>query len=797
MATKDVYKQKTLDSALNTISEKMESIFNDTDINKNRSRRRWVWELIQNASDCFENKPVDICINSTDSKVTFMHNGKCFNKENLIDLFTQISAKRINEEKTGKFGTGFISTHLLSTKVRISGSYLSADNRLRKLNLLLDRSSKDYNELRNSISTALDSIDNLDNNEEIGNSNTYSTIFEYTYDDSESRISKDEFQRACKEAYTDWEVTIPFVLAFSDKLGTIIFNNVTVKKELLKEDSGYKKFQINYIDKQNTLIESKIVLITYKGSTSIACLLTSDDNSNLCFGCMSEYPKLFCSFPLIGTENFPFPIIINDSSFYVTKERDNVLVNQECNIRILNTALNLYENLLSVAARKHIERGFNICQIIDHDLIDNELLNYKNKVQNLYYQAPIIKAVTPDGDEPFCSMDDVLIPYYEQNPSGFWDLVHKTVNKPIPNEAELVNWKKVCPKNGEKSVFTLSKLLNCIKSWKIDSNTPSILNKLYSLCWNPVKQKFPDDMIFLNQNNEFKKVDMFTHLYLDDTDEELKEILCNLGGNVKEELIDKNLECYQVFESRNNNFIAEKISSKIREELARENSSPNVKRNNEMQQIFTKLIIWFMKYPEEAKQLFPDIYEKQHLLCKPEDTIKKLEIANKVETAMENNNLSMDQLGSIISNIGDLFQLLNEDKYLPEEAKQLLKHITSHSQYSAQRVQEMIKRSICNVYDELKKNPKYSVSETLEKWREERASKTVFFAKKENKDIRIVIRPRDYNKVIFYEDAEFDAVDDYEYELWTDDGNTVKQITLKDLLKTTGITCFPLKNLYK
>lgn len=796
MPDNDVYKQKTLDSALNTISEKMEAIFNDTDINKNKNRRRWVWELLQNASDCYEDKPVDVCINSTETSVTFMHSGKCFSKENLIDLFTQISAKRTNEEKTGKFGTGFISTHLLATKVRIKGAYESYDNKLRKLNILLDRSSQDYNELRDSISTALDNIDNLENSEEIGN-DLHNTIFEYNYDDSEIRISKEEFQRACNEAYDDWESTIPFVLAFSDKLGTVKFNNTTVKKRIVNSGSNYKMIAIDLYKGNDTCFNTITIIVKFQGSTSIACLLGKHSDSKYYFNDISKHPKLFCSFPLIGTENFPFPIIINDSSFYVTKERDNILINQECNIRILNTALSLYENLLNVAAKNYIEKGFNICQIINEDLTDNELLNYKNKVQSLYCQAQIIKAVTPSGNESFCSMDDVLIPYYEHNPSGFWDLVHKTVSSPIPIETELDSWKKVCPKKVEKSLFTISNYLCYINNLKIDDNTPLILNELYKLCWNPEKKNFSHKMIFLNQKNEFKEQDIFTHLYYDDTDVELKDILCNIGSNVEEELINKNLDRYPVLESRNNNYIAEKISSKIREELTKESSNPNYSRNNEIQQIFNKLIIWFMKHPEESKQLFPYIYEKQHLLCKPEDTIKKLEIANQVETAMENNNLSMDQLDSIISSIGELAQLLNEDKELPEEAKKLLKHITSHSTYSAQRVQEMIERSIGNVYDELKKNPKYSVSETLEKWKDERASKTVFFAKKANKDIRIVIRPRDYNKVIFFEDAEFDAVDDYEYELWTDDGNSVKQITLKDLLKTTGITCFPLKNLYK
>ena len=77
-------------------------------------------------------------------------------------------------------------------------------------------------------------------------------------------------------------------------------------------------------------------------------------------------------------------------------------------------------------------------------------------------------------------------------------------------------------------------MLNCIKNWEINNDTPLILNELYKLCWNQEKNDFSQKMIFLNQKNEFKEHDIFTHLYYDDTDEELKEILCNLGGNVEE-----------------------------------------------------------------------------------------------------------------------------------------------------------------------------------------------------------------------------------------------------------------------
>ena len=62
-------------------------------------------------------KTIDISIDTDDNSVVFAHNGSCFTYENLIDLITQISTKIKDEEKVGKFGTGFISTHLISEVV--------------------------------------------------------------------------------------------------------------------------------------------------------------------------------------------------------------------------------------------------------------------------------------------------------------------------------------------------------------------------------------------------------------------------------------------------------------------------------------------------------------------------------------------------------------------------------------------------------------------------------------------------------------------------------------------------------
>ena len=93
-----------------------------------QSSKRWVWELMQNAKD-IPNKygKVSIKIDLTANKLIFSHNGNPFSLENVIGLVQQTSSKNsTNNDKnvTGKFGTGFISTHILSKKITVKGYVL-------------------------------------------------------------------------------------------------------------------------------------------------------------------------------------------------------------------------------------------------------------------------------------------------------------------------------------------------------------------------------------------------------------------------------------------------------------------------------------------------------------------------------------------------------------------------------------------------------------------------------------------------------------------------------------------------
>ena len=88
---------------------------------KEINRRRWLWELVQNAKD-LPNRfgRLSIKLVRQQDQLTFAHNGDPFRVRDVTALINQVSSKpsdSIDAQITGKYGTGFISTHLLSTTI--------------------------------------------------------------------------------------------------------------------------------------------------------------------------------------------------------------------------------------------------------------------------------------------------------------------------------------------------------------------------------------------------------------------------------------------------------------------------------------------------------------------------------------------------------------------------------------------------------------------------------------------------------------------------------------------------------
>ncbi|SDD89098.1 hypothetical protein SAMN04488104_11081, partial [Algoriphagus faecimaris] len=84
--------------------------------------KRWFWELLQNAKDSVEdNQSIQVKIEISENEISFSHTGNPFDLDDILSLIIQGSSKNNKEGKTGRFGTGFMTTYLLSKEVYITG----------------------------------------------------------------------------------------------------------------------------------------------------------------------------------------------------------------------------------------------------------------------------------------------------------------------------------------------------------------------------------------------------------------------------------------------------------------------------------------------------------------------------------------------------------------------------------------------------------------------------------------------------------------------------------------------------
>ena len=249
------YSEKTKTSIsknnLKLTADKVIQILDQVRDEGKKSRRRWIWELMQNAKDVKNTfGQVSIEIELSDDKLIFRHNGDPFRIDNLTGLIQQVSSKPSDgkdEESTGKFGTGFISTHLLSDVIIVKGVVQEPNENPKRIEIELNRSGETSEELMPAIEKALQLVDLIDDNTK------YPPLFDYATKRTEAdfdnefiySLLNEEAKQAAKVGVEDLKTTLPLTLAFIDKL-----KQVRVINHLGGEDITYKcekKSDVNQI----------------------------------------------------------------------------------------------------------------------------------------------------------------------------------------------------------------------------------------------------------------------------------------------------------------------------------------------------------------------------------------------------------------------------------------------------------------------------------------------------------------------------------------------------------------------
>lgn len=773
----------------------------EKDGKKEEYKKRWLWELTQNAKDCAKgNEGISINIVIQGRTIDFSHDGYPFDYNSVMDLVLQNSSKRKADNKTGKFGTGFISTHLISKKVSITGNYIDNYNNVRSgLNIVVDRNFSNKEELEDKLRNTIEKIDNFFSNQNstIICSPPYETAFNYEFSNTDVNLINDSI----KEFYE----MAPFVLAFNKVIKRIVltFNN---RKHVIKATNRAKlddRIEEVTIEKDTSKI---LIRIASDDDVYVSTRLEYRDGVLHCSD-IREYPKLFCDFPMIGTENFSFPLIVNSKLFDMQQERNGIYPESDLNKRILEKAVELYGILLDNLSESNVFSLFNCCYI---ERNGNFFQDFYEKARDVFKRKLLIKTV---GNHKLSLVDNnncfVPIPSVREKEFGLWDVVSKVFNT-IPIRDENLYWLKVCPENKwsfkEWAYYFQhdSIELNFLKDnpHLIQEDTIELLNNFYE-CWihQEGKQDFIQFAPILLQNGQFTKLNKdpkgnyaaeARDLFFDNgIDEGIKDVynafFTDKGEpDVRSKLVDSRIKNFdsvfdRVYSTKN---LADKISEEVRKLLSEEQVK-NEKRQEKVQKKYNMLTDWFNGHRDLAKELFSDLYEKSYNLTNHEEMTRRLHNGNLYEEITKDIDKTPEEIRQILqsANTGNL----NLNQYT---------HNTVHSIYSAEKYQSLRRRSIKNVFHKLKEKENiYIIPDDLSEW--EKSTDNVFQAKKiindREIDIRIVVRPADDNKIIFYEQVELEAMDELSYELWIDDGDgMVKSISLAELIVMTGINMIPL-----
>ena len=290
--------------------------------NRERVRTRWVWELLQNARDASVDSGAKLvtCIERRDDELVFKHNGEKFSLEEIAHLIYHGSTKIESKETLGQYGSGFLTTHLLSPEINVSGRIKDG----RYFDFQMRREISLVSELRASMQNAEKKFE--DSLSYKPTDDDFTTKFRYPLIDNVLEVV--DAGIASLKRYA------PFVLVFNRNFSTIDikisdkFTSFTVTKCISLEKTNLEQISISKTENEDQKIQEYI--LAHGDRASIAIPIESIEDDRECLS-IQDTPRLFLGFPLIGTENFSFPVIINSLKFTPTENRDGVYLGQSDN----------------------------------------------------------------------------------------------------------------------------------------------------------------------------------------------------------------------------------------------------------------------------------------------------------------------------------------------------------------------------------------------------------------------------------------------------------------------------------
>lgn len=525
--------------------------------------KRWPWELLQNAVDVAEPGGVDCTFILTEGELAFTHNGASFKMKEVAHLIYHGTTKTDEPDKI-RFGTGFITTHLLSRKTLVKGLIEGRQG----FEFELNREGTSWQELEDNMKEIEEEfIDSLSREVVLPGGITVEYKYPLSQQGKPTAIAGIEAVK----------MNIASVLALNKELSsvTVIENGVkTVWSKLSDEvktvDERITIVPIQSISEGKKAVHSVVVATDGSVETALSLLGNYPESA---VESMETLPKLFYGFPLATTEDFPIPAIINSPAFVPREKRDGILLGpdyQKDNLHnklLVEKGIKLYRELVDFAVSlrcRGLHRLAKVNVLPDKTWLDSEWVKAKiaELIAFLKDSNLVERGIASDNKPILAAPKATYIPYNTDSETSLkiWSLAHSMYPNNLPSQNLVKDWAAILGLWSSymdidaaemNEAFTLSKLalvVSQLGSLESLGNTLKGNPKPSSIQWlndllELVHPKQPQLLTHLelvpNQKGQLRKL---TEIYKDeDIDDVLKDAISLLGREIREELCDKGI----------------------------------------------------------------------------------------------------------------------------------------------------------------------------------------------------------------------------------------------------------------
>ena len=320
---------------------------------------RWPFELMQNAHDAGPRNDaefIEVVFRLQEDGMNVSHTGKPFSVQELAALLSGGSSKEFDDlETTGRFGTGFLATHALSTRVDVEGIVETREGH-EQFTIPLDREGDE-----GSISENIEQADNSVSEATPVSSLTGIPTASFIYRNANDSVVERGIERL--------RSALPYLFGTCRKLGSVSIETPDedicfARRETFVDQRDGFTIETIEVGITDSVGERKVnmVRISEKNTDSALLALNCMDGGQLGFVAPPErFPRLFLQFPISETGSLPFNVII-DGKFTPKQERDGIAMN-DGDRQLIESALSTLPVLVEYAVEKAWENIHRLVRI--------------------------------------------------------------------------------------------------------------------------------------------------------------------------------------------------------------------------------------------------------------------------------------------------------------------------------------------------------------------------------------------------------------------------------------------------